>query len=366
VSGAQDGGAPSPTDGASSASDVAPTSLVDVGPQPPSGEGGSAAGDGAPPGDAGVSPGWAIWPMPNAPGSGLPHPQSYDTSVAGVAIDQVTGLTWQRDATVLSTAQWTDAATLLGEAASGCAGLTLAGYTDWRVPSRIELVSLMNFLTNPSVDTLVFGAIPASYVSSSVHGLGTTDAVLGEVWSGNGTNTESGAVYYVNIAPQPLEDAGQLQGPVAVRCVRGQGSASGPHYGIASGTVHDNWTGLTWIQSASAQPMLPSTVGSYCAQQTLSDGGWRAPSVNELETVFGDMSSPDGVAMDSMAFPGGGGIGMGTCDSDVSLMTDGGPVQWISVDDGATGAQEDVVYTLPPLPGAAPETEYWTYALCVR
>ncbi|MGH7435484.1 MAG: DUF1566 domain-containing protein [Polyangiaceae bacterium] len=316
------------------------------------------------PADAGASPGWAMWPMPNGPTSGLPHPQSYDTSVTGIALDRVTGLTWQRDATVLATAQWTDATTVLSEAAGVCAELSLAGSADWRVPSRVELASLLDFRTNPAIDTSVFGATPAFYVTSSVHSLGTTTARVGEIWFGDGTNSSAGIVLYGTISPQ-LWDAGELQGPLAVRCVRGHGSASGPHYTIAGGTVHDNWTGLTWIQSPSAQSMLPSTVGTYCSQQSLDSGGWRAPSANELETVFGDLASPDDVVVDMTAFPGGS-LGFGSRDSDLSLATDGGPIEWIEVSAGGTGAQADVVYVLPPLPGAAPQQEYWVYALCVR
>jgi hypothetical protein len=149
-----------------------------------------------------------------------------------------------------------------------------------------------------------------------------------------------------------------------VRCVHGQITASGDHYTITNGTVHDNWTGLTWIQSLSGSSMLPSTVSSYCASQTLDGGGWRAPSVNEVETLFGDYSSPDTVQMDPTAFPAGADIKIGTVDTFPS-EGDGGAVQWMYVIDALTGIQEDVNYFIP-LPGEEPASGYWVYAQCVR
>jgi hypothetical protein len=114
--------------------------------------------------------------------------------------------------------------------------------------------------------------------------------------------------------------------------VRGQVAAESDHYAIGNGTVHDNWSGLTWIQSPSASTVLPSTVGSYCAGQTLSGGGWRAPSTNELETLFGDLSSPDSVTLDSTAFEAtltNTDGKLGSSNFQVSGGDGGGPTLWI-------------------------------------
>jgi hypothetical protein len=355
--------ASSPIDDGSSSPD-ATSAPTDAGASslPGSGDGGPDGAVATSTGGAAVSPGWAMWPMPNAPTSGLPHPQSYDTSVAGIALDRVTGLTWQRDAKVLSTAQWSDATPMLEAASAYCASLGLAGYEDWRVPSRIELVSIMNFRTDPAENASVFGAAVAFYLSSSVEGQGNGN-VVGEIWVGDGTiSSAGGSIDYAGIAPLPPQDAGQLQGPSAVRCVRGWGSASGPHYTVSGGEVHDHWTGLTWIQSLSAQSMLPSTVSSYCTAQTLDGGGWRAPSVNELETLFGDGTG--GAMLDPTAFPAAMGYKVGTSDTYVSANV-GGPVEWMYVVDALTGFQQDENY-LFPIPGGAPASDYWVYAQCVR
>jgi hypothetical protein len=75
---------------------------------------------------------------------------------AGTVIDCVTGLEWQR---AVDTTTYTQA-----EAVAHCAGLTLAGYSDWRLPTRIELVTLVDYSVanpGPTIDTSVFPGTPA-------------------------------------------------------------------------------------------------------------------------------------------------------------------------------------------------------------
>lgn len=103
---------------------------------------------------------WAGWLMPNPASAGLPNPASYDTSTPGVVVDKVTGLMWQRDIPA-SSYNWADAKTY-------CAGLSLAGHQDWRLPTSIELVSLVDFTRrDPAIDTTAFPSTPSSYFWSS-------------------------------------------------------------------------------------------------------------------------------------------------------------------------------------------------------
>ncbi|MGD0677088.1 MAG: DUF1566 domain-containing protein [Polyangiaceae bacterium] len=125
--------------------------------------------DGAAPGSAGT---WANWPMPNPPSTGLPNPQTYDTSMPGIVADKVTGLEWQM--TVDSnTHDWSDAM-------SYCSSVTLAG-GGWRLPTRIELVSILDYTAiSPAIDTNAFpGTPPGGYWSSSQFaGLGSSAWVV--------------------------------------------------------------------------------------------------------------------------------------------------------------------------------------------
>jgi hypothetical protein len=93
---------------------------------------------------------WANW-TPTDPGS-----TTFETPGNGVVIDHVTGLMWQQSANV-SPRIWDYAMTY-------CENLTLAGYTDWRLPTRIELQSIVDYTRSfPAIDTAVFTGTPDQY-----------------------------------------------------------------------------------------------------------------------------------------------------------------------------------------------------------
>ncbi len=107
---------------------------------------------------------WVSGPMPNPAGTGLPNPASYDTSTPGVVIDNVTGLWWQEPIDVDNN-QGSNCSAGCPQAAAiaYCANLTLAGHSDWRVPTRIELVSIVDFSTeNPAINVTAFPSTPQS------------------------------------------------------------------------------------------------------------------------------------------------------------------------------------------------------------
>jgi hypothetical protein len=163
----------------------------------------STAGDGAvpPPVDAGGVERWANWPVPNPMNTQLPHPQVYDTSTPGIVRDDVTGLQWQ--ATVDGIARdWKDAV-------SYCASLPDSG-GGWRLPSRIELFSIVDYTTAPAINTTSFGALPA------------TDAGSYAYWSSSlkaGDNTQAWAVDFGTSVDLVFPKLITL--PTLVRCVRG-------------------------------------------------------------------------------------------------------------------------------------------------
>ncbi len=112
-----------------------------------------------------VDPEWAQWPMPNPAGVGLPNPVSYDTSTPGIVLDRVTGLVWQR-AVDPNSYTW-DANAGVGSAQFYCKSLVLAG-GGWRLPSAIELASLVDFTRpSPAIDPNAFPTTPADYFWTS-------------------------------------------------------------------------------------------------------------------------------------------------------------------------------------------------------
>jgi Protein of unknown function (DUF1566) len=104
---------------------------------------------------------WAGWPMPNDQvdvTAGAPNLESYTDNGDGTVTDNVTGLMWQQ-AVSATTYTWADAVAY-------CPTLTLAGHSDWRLPSRIELVSIVDLgVTSGSgapINATYFPSMPAS------------------------------------------------------------------------------------------------------------------------------------------------------------------------------------------------------------
>jgi hypothetical protein len=149
-----------------------------------------------------ADPSWAEWPMPNAPGevalgSGtLPQlVENHD----GTVTDDVTGLMWEQDFR---------SADDVASAVTFCAALRLGGHDDWRLPTIIELVSLMDFTRDqPSIDATVFPVATDDRFWSSTKRLaggGADDYYVMEVFRGFMENNNGSGDIFTH----------------AVRCVR--------------------------------------------------------------------------------------------------------------------------------------------------
>lgn len=107
---------------------------------------------------------WAQWTMPNPDASSaptldgsptLPNPMEYDAGADGgssTVLDLRTGLTWTRDESpaALST---------FDQAVGYCANLPGSG---WHVPTRIQLVSLIDFTQPPGSPTIDPNTFPST------------------------------------------------------------------------------------------------------------------------------------------------------------------------------------------------------------
>jgi hypothetical protein len=102
---------------------------------------------------------WAAWPMPNPSTGSLDNPASYEAASPGVVRDKVTRLSWQDPID--------DTLRTRGAASAYCASLALDG-GGFRVPTRIELLSLIDFTrSSPAIDTDAFPGAPAELFWSS-------------------------------------------------------------------------------------------------------------------------------------------------------------------------------------------------------
>ena len=152
---------------------------------------------------------WAQWPMPNpdaaiAPEASLllPYTMGYDAGADGgstTVLDLVTGLTWWRTPLV--------AANIVA-ATNQCS--TVPAGTGWHVPTRIEIVSLIDFTqpsSNPTIDLSTFpGTLPQKFwTSSNVPGDGGAYYWLVDFYDGLTVTAlgSSGAGSYVLCVREP-------------------------------------------------------------------------------------------------------------------------------------------------------------------
>jgi hypothetical protein len=259
------------------------------------GTNGSGAGAGGA-GQTGGSPGacvpatcgthkWACWPMPNPASSGLPNPASTSDLGNGAVLDNVTCLVWEKtpDATE---GYWQDNS-------DHCASLATsnyAGYDDWRLPTRVEMASIVDFArTNDAIDTTAFPKEPSGYYRT---GSDWYETITGQNTSGFSWIYGMSSGFTSNAYAKTTSQA-------YVRCVRGNGIGEGQgdfavppsnQYSASSGEVTDNYTGLIWQQTdsaaASGATVIPWTgAAGYCSGLTLNGHAWRVPSINELATL---------------------------------------------------------------------------------
>lgn len=131
---------------------------------------GSDAGPDAPP-DAAQDPEWANWPMPNPPEAGLPNPANYAFETGkSVVTDKITNLMWQRDI---------DAGSFTWDGAKAyCNGSEHENYTDWRLPTAIELTSLVDFTKpspGPTIHTEAFPNAPNDWFWTATQAVSPAD-----------------------------------------------------------------------------------------------------------------------------------------------------------------------------------------------
>jgi hypothetical protein len=106
-----------------------------------------------------ADPNWAEWPVPNSQvdvTAGAANLESYTDNGDGTVADNVAGLMWQQ-AVPATRYIWADAVAY-------CPTLTLAGHSDWRLPSIIELSSIVDLgQSSPSINSTYFPSTPSDW-----------------------------------------------------------------------------------------------------------------------------------------------------------------------------------------------------------
>ena len=212
-----------------------------------------------------------------------------------IVTDHITGLQWQDDLAAKTVQkQWletityqqctgtngqtldaTQCSVTAGDTATTyCTNLTLGGHTDWRLPTRKELVSLSDYgQIGPAMDA-TFQNTASSYYWSSTTYVGNVSSAW-RVYFGLGTQ------YYI------IKSNGYY-----VRCVRAGDAVPPPDFTKTGNIVTDNSTGLQWQDDTLGASMNWQAAIDYCEALSL-DGfnDWRLPNLKELTSIVDDSTS---------------------------------------------------------------------------
>ena len=236
-------------------------------------------------------------PSPEDPlaqdGSYTINPMSFTDNGNNTVTDNNTGLIWQKNENS-STYNWHQAsgtydATYNPSSTDVCGSLNLGGRSDWRLPSKKELTTIVNYgipSPGPVIDTTYFpSAVADGYWSFTTHAGNASEA-----W-----------VVLFSSGPVGVIDKGAYYG--YVRCVRTGPLAFGSFLDNGNGTATDRTTGLMWQQGEGGSLSPWSSALDYC--EGLDLGGhadWRLPNIREIESLT-DVTrySP---AIDTIFFPG--------------------------------------------------------------
>ena len=82
---------------------------------------------------------WACWKVPTPPSEKLPNPMSYTDLNNGAVRDNVTCLVWEK-ANPSTQGTWQASV----DRGGGLASSRYAGFGDWRMPTRMEMASLVD------------------------------------------------------------------------------------------------------------------------------------------------------------------------------------------------------------------------------
>jgi hypothetical protein len=239
---------------------------------------------------------FAEWPMPDhvAGAATVPSYAAGDDTVT----DNVTHLVWQNNVPATypacsGTFAMSGDTCTWEEAKAYCASQELStslGGTGWRLPTKIELESLVDRTrSNPAIDpTFATLAGPYMYWTASPH-VGV-----------------SGNVHFVDFS-SGATGSFPTSNSYRVRCVASVIStlaASPPgHYSAAQKRVKDNRTGLTWQEPVDSGTYTWDDAKKYCQELQFDGAGWRLPTCNELLTLVDPTEGSPKATIDSTAFP---------------------------------------------------------------
>ena len=195
---------------------------------------------------------------------------SYTDNGNGTITDNITGLMWQK----------TDGGEMTFENTSAyIATMNLGGYTDWRLPTGLELYGINNHdKVNPALNTTYFTKTAAEYW-----------------WTSETRVDDISSVWVVNagggIGAHPKNETISAGGAKRfhIRAVRNTQSQSviNEHFKDADdGTITDNNSGLIWQKAQPSSTMTWEEALNYASTLSLAGkSDWRLPNIKEIQSL---------------------------------------------------------------------------------
>ena len=169
--------------------------------------------------------------------------------------------------------EWTkniaDRTFTFNQAVSYCSDLEYGGKSDWRLPTLLELSTIVNIASAPYIDNAYFGEVTGIFWTSNISPSNSLNGVSLNFDNGSAGNFGLGNSLYV-------------------RCVRGNPLTKNSSFsdltpdGISDIVVKDNITGLIWQKNPVTGKTWQQAL-EYCEKSEYAGfSDWRLPNRNEL------------------------------------------------------------------------------------
>ena len=235
----------------------------------------------------------------------------YTDNGDGTITDNLTGLMWSQSADINKDGiiDYDDKLTQ-SEAVSEAESFSLAGYTDWRLPTIKELYSLIIFSgldvdpmsgtgSTPFINTdyfeFAYGDIDAGErIIDAQFATTTLDVGDSQFGGGNlmfGVNFADGRIKGYPTGAMPGQTTGKKFYVLYVRGNESYGQNTFVDNG--DGTITDKATGLMWMQNDSGEGMNWEEALEYAESKEFAGySDWRLPNIKELQSIVDYSRAP--------------------------------------------------------------------------
>ena len=195
--------------------------------------------------------------------------QSFTNNSNGTITDNVTGLMWQ---------QGDSGELTIENGITYCDNLVLGGFSDWRLPTKEESMSILNFdRNNPALNTTYFPNTNAEYWWTSTVSFNNANNIwITNSGGGTGPKLKTETISAGGIKKFHARAVRTTATPVNVSNFTDNGDT----------TITDNVTGLMWQKSPSNTAYNWEQALSFAENLTTATySDWRLPNIKELVSL---------------------------------------------------------------------------------